>query len=297
MYNKVKDKETEKKENKNTKPIYMLCFALTMILLTIIYTYLAIALDKKVNGPKEVKPGHEEKYSCEIVDGEYWGKEYEKVDKETYEKECTTPKTYRCKVINGEYWGKNYKVVDYETYKKDCIKPPTPKTYSCKVVNGEYWGKNYEIVDEETYNNECATPIIQYDWKIVFDNVKVKEGSVSASLPEISSTKTALSYEVLLGYPGEYYSFDVDIVNKGDIDAKIYNTVMKNLTTQQKKYLEYTIKYKDGTDISIGDTLLTGQTRTITIWLKFRDDMTDASDLPSSDDSLKLDYEINYEEK
>ena len=335
MYNKVKDKETEKKEIKSTKPVFLVFFALTLIVVTILYTYLAIALDKKKNGPKEVQPGHEEKYSCKIVDGEYWGKNYEKVDEETYNDQCVKkpqpPITvYSCKIVNGEYWGKNYIKVDEETYKEQCEKIPEVKKYSCQIVDNVYWGMNYEvvdqitymmqcegpytcqkvngyyfgknstIVDEATYKDECEVtpgPIPTPSWKIIFKNVVVDSGSVTLDVPVISSTKTSMEYEVLLTTLGDYYKFDADIVNEGNIDAKIYSIEMDQLSDTQKNYLDYKITYKDGTNIIENDTLLKGETKTITVWLKFRDDITKKEDLPSSDQSLKLEYKINYVEK
>ena len=331
MYNKVKDKETEKNEIKNSKPIFLVCFALTLILLTILYTYLAITLDKKKNGPKEVQPGHEEKYSCKIVDGEYWGKNYEKVDEETYKSECvkvpTPPKTiYSCKIVDGEYWGKNYVKVDEETYKEQCEQIPEVKKYSCEVIEGEYWGKNYEVVDEVTYmlecegpytcqkvngiyfgkdsqvvdevtyNKECTEPPSQ-TWKILFKNVVVDSGSVTLDKPVISSTQTSMEYQATLSTLGEYYKFDADIVNEGNVDAKIYSIEMNELSDTQKKYLEYKITYKDGTPIKEEDILLKGETKKITVLLKFRNDITRKEDLPSTDQTLKLDYKINYIEK
>lgn len=294
MYNKVKDKETEKNEIKNSKPIFLVCFALTLILLTILYTYLAITLDKKKNGPKEVQPGHEEKYSCKIVDGEYWGKNYVKVDEETYKEQCEQipeVKKYSCEVIEGEYWGKNYEVVDEVTYMLECEGP-----YTCQKVNGIYFGKDSQVVDEVTYNKECTEPPSQ-TWKILFKNVVVDSGSVTLDKPVISSTQTSMEYQATLSTLGEYYKFDADIVNEGNVDAKIYSIEMNELSDTQKKYLEYKITYKDGTPIKEEDILLKGETKKITVLLKFRNDITRKEDLPSTDQTLKLDYKINYIEK
>jgi len=90
--------------------------------------------------------------------------------------------------------------------------------------------------------------------------------------------------------------FDADIVNKGGIDAKIYDIINNGLSDSQKKYMEYTIKYKNGDEIKKDDTLLAGQRKTITIWLKYKDDL-EKEDLPDEDEVLKLKYQIVYVEK
>ncbi len=315
MYNKVNDKNTEKKENNKSRFKYILEVIFTIFVLTIMYIYLAVSVEKK---KQEVSPGTivvpPEVYTCKIVDGEYWGSEGTKVDEETYKKECeetpvtpqpkpvkpqpnpVVPKTYKCQIVNGEYWGKDSLKVDYATYNLECV---PQETYTCEIVNGEYWGKNSTKVSKDEYESECAdpTPIEQPNWIIVFENVRVKDGSVDASIPQISDVKTSLTYVVTIAKPGEYYSFDVDIVNKGTMPAKIYSINNTLLTEAQKRYLEYKVTYKNGNNIAIDDTLLVGETKPITVLLKFRDDITSADDLPKVDELLKLTYEIVYVEK
>jgi len=404
MYNKVKDKKTEKQENNESRIIYIISFIFVILLLTAIYTYLAISIEKK---KKEVSPGiieipPEVTYTCEIVDGIYWGKDSKEVDAKTFDEECVqvtpvnpkpynpkpTPKTYTCEIVNSEYWGKDSNKVDYETYYDDCVKHTIKytckvvdgeywgknstkvdqvtyedeciektytckivegvywgkdsikvtqsqyesecvQTYTCEIVNGEYWGKDNVKVDAETYNLECVqtytckivdgvywgknstivdsstydlecgdpTPIVVPNWKIIFENIVEKTGSVEpVSAPSIDTLKTSITYSVMLTKPNEYYSFDVDISNKGNMDAKIYDTVNTELTDMQKRYLEYTVKYKDGNEISENDLLLQGETKTITVLLKFKD-VSSASDLPPVDELLTLTYKIIYVEK
>lgn len=62
---------------------------------------------------------------------------------------------YSCRIVDGKYWGKNYTVVDEATYKKQCTNPEP--TYTCKIVNGKYWGKNATVVDKATYEAQCET--------------------------------------------------------------------------------------------------------------------------------------------
>lgn len=146
-------------------------------------------------------------------------------------------------------------------------------------------------------NKPTPTPVEKPEWNIILDNVVIGEGSVEPIMaPTIDSKKTTVTYEVGLEIPGEYFTFDVDMVNKGGIDAKIYDIIADQLTDRQKQYLDYTIMYKNGNTISIGDTLLAGQRKTVTVYLKFKDDL-EKEDLPEEDEILKLTYQVLYVEK
>ena len=142
-----------------------------------------------------------------------------------------------------------------------------------------------------------VTEIKDLTWRIEFENIKEKDGSVKAlSKAKIDESKTGISYSVSLAKPGEYYSFTADIVNSGTHDAKIYEIINNGLTTAQKKYLDYEITYKDGTIIKLDDTLNAESKKTIRFMVKFKDDIQ-ASDLPSDNTDLNLSYKIVYVEK
>ncbi len=142
-----------------------------------------------------------------------------------------------------------------------------------------------------------VTPRKDLNWKIEFQNIVVQDGSVKpVREATIDETKTGIFYEVVLNEPGDYYSFQVDIVNSGTVDAKIYNIIDKGITDIQKRFLDYDITYLDGSKITINDTLLSKQTKTINIVLKFKDDLN-AIDLPTVKQDLNLSYRIVYIEK
>jgi len=154
--------------------------------------------------------------------------------------------------------------------------------------------------------NGTAT-LKKQSWSVYFNNVQVKDGSVSGAkvttaptVPNGSKTTTTLSWNVSMDTPGEYYEFNVDVVNEGSIDAMIQTAtadiVTSALTTDQKKYLDYTIKYSDGTDIEQYDKLPAGTTETITVKLLFKnDESVNPSDLPSTNQAgISLSYSTNY---
>ncbi len=264
MYNKVDSIEEESKKNNRIRPIYIIIFILNLLFLSITYAYLAISVEKKVNGPKGVSPGHEEETTTipSIVN-------------------TTIPNT------NPVTWPtqpNNYPVTTTKATTKAASQTTTKKTTTKKTTIS-----TTEIP---------PTPIEQPNWRIIFENIQLNSGSVEgANEPTIDSYKTSITYEAQLSAPGEYYSFDVDIVNKGNIDAKIYSIIEQGLTDTQKRYLEYKVTYKNGTTISKNDTLLAGERKKITVYLKFKDEDITKEDLPTSGDLIKLKYQIVYVEK
>lgn len=58
-----------------------------------------------------------ESYSCETVDGAYYGKDGSEVDKVQYEKECTS---HNCEIVGDTYYGKNGDSVSEEVFEDEC---------------------------------------------------------------------------------------------------------------------------------------------------------------------------------
>lgn len=126
-------------------------------------------------------------------------------------------------------------------------------------------------------------------WDIHFENLVIVDNgaSVVTTAPTIDSTKTKVSFNITLSKPGDTYEFTVDAVNKGTIDAMLSGFSATSLTTDQQKYLTYTVTYSDGATISTKDYLKKGTSETIRVRVRFKDDLT-ATDLPSSAETLNL---------
>ena len=56
-------------------------------------------------------------YKCETVDGAYYGKDGNEVDKVQYENECLT---HSCEIVGDSYYGENGNKVDKKTFEKEC---------------------------------------------------------------------------------------------------------------------------------------------------------------------------------
>ena len=132
-------------------------------------------------------------------------------------------------------------------------------------------------------------------WDIHFENLVIVDNgaSVVTTAPTIDSTKTKVSFNITLSKPGDTYEFTVDAVNKGTIDAMLSGFSATSLTTDQQKYLTYTVTYSDGATISTKDYLKKGTSETIRVRVRFRDDLTSA-DLPSSAETLNLTATLVY---
>ena len=132
-------------------------------------------------------------------------------------------------------------------------------------------------------------------WDVHFENVQVKEGSVSAATPTISNQTTA-SFNATLEEPGDFYEFTLDVVNDGTLDAKIGNiNITPILTEEQKEYFSYTVTYVDGIEIAYGDALNVGATETILIRVEYKQN-DDNSLYPDEDVEFDFSVNLDYEQ-
>ena len=148
-------------------------------------------------------------------------------------------------------------------------------------------------------------------WKVYFNNLQVTDGSVTAttapSIPENSTSTTSLSYTVTLNKPGDFYEFEVDVVNGGTINAKLAeNGVTKGgVSNEDDTYVNYTVTYADvnGTAIVAGDKLSKsgatisgiGDTRRVKVRVEYDPNVTLAQLNELEDDiELNLTFALNY---
>ena len=145
-----------------------------------------------------------------------------------------------------------------------------------------------------TLNITGNTEVIASSWNVHFANIQPNPMSVTPTKsPTITDSKT-IDFSVVLNKPGDFYKFNVDIVNDGSINAMI-DSVIKNptLTDEQAKYIKYEIEYINGESISSKQLLKSGETKTISVLLSYRTDIT-SSDLPTTPTTLNLSIELNY---
>ncbi len=128
-----------------------------------------------------------------------------------------------------------------------------------------------------------------------FENLKIKEGSMTAKIPANinAGDKTKISFSLDLKDPGSYYEFTADIVNKGTLDAKVNLVKIDGLTDEQRKYIKVSYKYIYGTEILINDLFKSGEKEGVKVRVEFLKDINGA-DLPSTDEPLNLTFETEF---
>lgn len=130
-------------------------------------------------------------------------------------------------------------------------------------------------------------------WDVHFENIQVKSGSVTASIPVIDISKTTVTYNVTLNQPGDFYEFTVDAVNDGTIDAMVDTVSTTGLTATQQNYLIYQATYEDDSEIMIKHSLKKQATETYKVRVEYNSDV-EGEDLPSTDQTVTLSFSVNY---
>ena len=138
--------------------------------------------------------------------------------------------------------------------------------------------------------------VIQNTWDIHFDNVQVKDGSIKAdSIPVIdTTTKTSISFNVMLNLPGDFYEFTVDVINAGTIDAMLESiTKTPDLSEAQAKYLNYIIEYENGEQLAAKQLVKKEEFVRLKVRVEYSKDLN-AEDLPTTTETLNLAFSVNY---
>lgn len=131
-------------------------------------------------------------------------------------------------------------------------------------------------------------------WDVSFKNVIVDAGSVEAIVPAtISDTGSEVNYIVDLINSSDYYAFEVDVVNNGNIDAKVDSIFKASLSNEQLNLMNYDITYLDGTFVSQNDVLKAGESQTLVVSVKYKDDVN-LVELSTDIAAIELSFSINY---
>lgn len=126
-------------------------------------------------------------------------------------------------------------------------------------------------------------------WSVHFENLRdtVLIGSTKeVTKPTIQSNSTAIAqYDVNFQRPNDGVTYIFDVVNDGDLDAKLSNytvghpictgTVAETRVADERLVcdnLTYKITYQDGTQINVDDTLNVGDRKTMKVTLEFKGD-------------------------
>lgn len=164
----------------------------------------------------------------------------------------------------------------------------------------------------EDLNINGSATVKSLNWSVYFDHVSeaIISGRASeTAAPTLSYDATKIGdYAVILHRPGDAVAYDFDVVNEGDVDAEITSVTINtgsNLTCTSSSNrasticdnLRYTLTYNDGSAVSVGDPLLAGGTRKMTIKLTLASTLQ-LEELPNADVEVSgLEVVITYGQK
>ena len=163
----------------------------------------------------------------------------------------------------------------------------------------------YSILSE-VLSIDGNTTVKKNSWIIYFDNVEIAADSVvnedsNNDAKIINASKDNIKFSASLKNPGDFYEFTVYTVNDGTIDASVASIEKSVLTEEQARYLDFEVKYDDGTEIKPCDILYHKNStdgpnkRLVKALVKFKDDLP-LDQYPTTPISLTLFFKINYEQ-
>ncbi len=146
----------------------------------------------------------------------------------------------------------------------------------------------------QTLNIEGVSQMVGATWDIHFENIQVKSGSVAPTTAATITNPTSITFGVTLENPGDFYEFNVDVVNDGTFDAMIDSfSFLPVLTSAQQEFLEYSVTYSNDTELEIYQKLDAGTQETLKVRFGYIDGL-DASLYPYVDQELTVEIEIVY---
>ena len=164
-----------------------------------------------------------------------------------------------------------------------------------------------------TLNITGTADVVASTWDVHFDDASIDANFLSSDdvneykvLPlslwfpsqyvELISP-TEIVFDVMnIDEPGDRFIIEFDVVNAGSIDAKLESIALSNLTPVQEQYINYFVKYDDGTIPKNGDVLNSGDIKTLNLIFEFDENVT-ADQLPKSSETFELSFLMNYVQK
>lgn len=154
-------------------------------------------------------------------------------------------------------------------------------------------GVGYSYLNS-TLSIEGIANVSKGTWDIHLDNISIVDGSITAQQEAtIAPDSTAVSFSIDLSDRGDFYEFNVDVVNNGSMDAMLSEITTSGLSDEQSAYIDYLVTYADGNEIKINDVLPRRTTDTIKVKVQYKEDIS-STVLPSEDQNLTLQLQMTY---
>lgn len=181
-------------------------------------------------------PKQDDKYSCVKVNGKYYDKSGSIVDKKTFDKSCNSKEKdkYSCVKANGKYYDKDGNEVDKETFEEKCNTKPKEDKYYCEIVDGKYYDKFGNVVDKDAYEKSCKSiPEKEY----IYEYARTKNAQFSSWTAWSSWLKTNCNTKAIT-----CAATDVNCLR----EVKLYNRKEKIGTHKQYYTKERTVQITSG---------------------------------------------------
>ncbi len=118
---------------------------------------------------------------------------------------------------------------------------------------------------------------------VSYENLEVNSESVENTTTFVDGN---IDFDIILGNPGDFYEFTVDLVNNSQKDYFI-SKIDKGLSTEEEQnYIKYDITYSDGTSLKEQD-VIKGHSKE-----KIKARITYYEELPVSIESIPLNFNI-----
>ena len=140
-----------------------------------------------------------------------------------------------------------------------------------------------------------AGKVTSSKWDVHFENIVVNENSFNSveEEPTIIDDST-VTFNVGLDSPGQFYEFNIDVVNEGTIDAMIDDIIVSpELTPVQQKMFRYEIKYDDGVNVEKYQSLKAEEKKTIKVLFKYNE-LLDYIEYSEENQSFEFAVTIKY---
>ena len=168
-----------------------------------------------------------------------------------------------------------------------------------------------------TLNIDGTSDIYSASWDVHFENAEEFTGDgfdggyfINQSIPNdqilipatIESNGLSIDFHVRLKEPGERYTFTVDAVNAGTINAEVesinyyLNGTNINDITDPPVFLQFGLGYFDNSNpVSVGDYLKAGSSRKMLFALNYGP-IASAEELPSTSQSIDIEIVVTYKQ-
>ena len=134
----------------------------------------------------------------------------------------------------------------------------------------------------------------QNTWSIKLKNVVVDDNSVTKTTPTINQDENTVTFSAELNKPGDFYSFNIDVLNESTVDAMLGSITVNGITSEYSDYLSCLVTYSNGVTPNPNDILYKTARVTLNVKLLYKD--IETSQIPENILNPTITITINYKQ-